>query len=896
MANRILYITDQYKVSRGYEPAFTRMLNKAGIRRQQIILADIYKLVDSPLMRKGNEKTWRFNPEKKDAIKNAFDLRISAVRPDLIVVSDPAVLGILVDWDWNLATLDKCRGGVYNYRGTPVIVTYPITVINTHVDESLVHGEDDENKQQPYRVKSGAWILQRDWEKVGRYCVGKQRRLPAYQYSVCRTIEDCIAAREWLRNAVIISTDIETGCAPPQITCCGYTGLKANGACRTFIIPFFDLFQEGGVFWDSSDDHATAWSIMRDINALPVLKVMQNGSYDSSYFIRDYCPPKAFLIDSMLLWYSMYMELPKSLDFIASILLDNFQYWKDDIKGIDTVKNTKLKDVIPQTSMEKYWRYNGLDTYNTLFTALYMMRLMNTNPTMQRNYQDVFLRMLSGLAMSMRGVKADFKRREEHRVILEKERDDNIRRLRYMLGEPEFNINSPVQKADLLYNVFGLRPRTARGRFVNPAKPLKGTNAPSAGAWPLKMAKSEHPLFRKIIEVLEAAMEPDTQMGNVTGRFNETTGKVEGGLKLYTDRFRTAYGAAGTETTRLNSKGSAFWDGGNAQNIRETMRDWLVADDGQLFLDADYSQSDDVFIAYESQDPDKIALVESGLDGHAVHGELFFKRPYAWIVEGKERNDPAVVHNVRGVRQISKQIVHAANFLMHELTLYMKMGREAVVAAALILGYHDAESWSQDKLVNLCGRFLKAYRNRYKRLNKKEWYSEVMAEIKEKATLTNCFGITRRFLGDPTDSGTEREAAAFIGQSATAGNMNRTQNEIDLGFIPQRFRDGLNHDRNAQPLMMDWRSHGFAFHLQTHDSFTTQLNPRHPRWKEAAHNLLHVMNRPVIIHGREVRVRVETGVSLRWSHAEAIKWDGKDPYDLDRIATSLLTSRKKEAA
>lgn len=882
MQGRILYITDRYKVSRGYEPAFTKMLNRAGIKRMQVTVTDIYGLVQDPLKRRANEKTWRFNPDKKSHIESAFRQRIQTIRPDLIVVSDPAVLGVLVNWDWNLATLDKCRGGVYSYGGITCIVTYPITVIHTHVDDTLVEGEDEENKQEPYRVKSGAWILQRDWEKVGRYLHGKQRRLPAFQYSVCRTIEDCFAARKWLADCVVISTDIETGCAPPQITCVGYCGLKADGSCRTFVIPFYDVFQEGGVHWAAPEDHAIAWSVVRDINDNPVLKVMQNGGYDSSYFIRDHLPIRNYLIDSMFLWYSMYMELPKSLDFISSILLDNFQYWKDDIKGIDTSKNTKLKDVQPVTSMEQYWRYNGLDCYNTLFSALYMIKLLPQNPSMQRNYLDVFLRNLSAIGMSMRGMKADFERREEHRRILEAERDENIKRLRYMLGEPEFNINSPAQKADLLYNVFGLPMRTARGRFVNHSKPLKGANAPSAGAWPLKMAKSEHPIFRYIIEVLEAAMEPDKQISNVCN------------MKLYTDRFRTAYNPAGTTTTRLSSKGSNFWDGGNAQNIRETMRDWLVADPDCLLLDVDYSQSDDVFVSYESQDPDKIALVESGLDGHAVHGELFFKWPYDKIVEGKKRNDPAIVHNVRGIRQISKQIVHASNFQMMALTLYMKMGREAVVAAAEILGYHDAASWKQEQLVALCDRLLRVYRGKYRRLNRKEWYGELAAQLRQTGTLTNCFGITRRFLGDPDDNGTQREATAFMGQSATSGNMNRTQNEIDCGFIPERFRDGLNPARAEQPLMMNWESHGFAFHLQTHDSFTTQLRLSHPRWKEAAHNLLHVMKRPVIIHGREVRVRVEASLSKRWSKAESIEWDGRDPYDLDRIATSFNT--KKEAA
>lgn len=873
MANskRILYITDQYKVSRGYEPAFTKLLHKCGIRRMQVILSDIYGIVDTPLIRKGNEKTWRFNPERRNEIKAALDARIQAVQPDLIVVSDPAVLGVLVDWDWNLATLDKCRGGVYSIGGVVAIVVYPITVIHTHIDESLVHGEDDENKQQPYKVKSGFWILQRDWEKVGRYVHDVQRRLPDFQYSVCRTLQDCVAAREWLKDCVLQAEDIETGCYPAQITCVGFTGLKRNGACRTFVVPFFDAFVEGGVHWDSPEDHAIAWSIVRDINNNGVLKAMQNGAYDASYFIKYGLSIDNYLVDSMLLFYSMYMELPKSLDFIASILLDNFQYWKDDIKGIDN--ESVKKGAKAATSMEAYYRYNGLDCYNTLFSSLYMIQLLPTNPTMAFNYNDTFMRMLSGLQMSMRGVKADFKRRDEHRIELEEQRDREQARLRYILGEPEFNINSSAHKKELLYSVFGLKERNDKGRFVDRRKPIRAPNAPSAGKIPIKLAKSEHPLFAYILNILESAMEPDKQISNVIN------------MKLFTDRFRTNYKAAGTTTTRFSSKGSNFWDGGNAQNIRETMRDWLVADPDCLLLDVDYSQSDDVFVAYESNDPAKIAVVESGLDGHAVHSELFFQWSYDSVIAGKKRNDPLVVDPITGVRQLSKKIVHGTNFQMAALTLYMQMGRESVVAAAEFLGFQDAASWEQEKLVNICGRLMTTYRKRYPRLNRKEWYGEIAQQLIERGTITNAFGVTRRFLGDPEDNGTQREATAFIGQSATAGNMNRVMYEIDHGVILPTQRDGPNPDAREQPLRMTWDSHGFAFLLQTHDSFTIQLNTKHPRWREAAHNVLHVMNRPVIINGHLVRVRTDAAIGTRWSKEQMIPWNG-DIHDLDRIAST----------
>src|SRR3546814_3018267 len=85
---------------------------------------------------------------------------------------------------------------------------------------------------EPYRIKNGAWILSRDWEKVGRYYQGKQRRLPPFEYSVTRTIDDLFAARDWLLQSRLIATDVETACHPAQITCNGYTGIHPSGQVR----------------------------------------------------------------------------------------------------------------------------------------------------------------------------------------------------------------------------------------------------------------------------------------------------------------------------------------------------------------------------------------------------------------------------------------------------------------------------------------------------------------------------------------------------------------------------------------------------------------------------------------------------------------------------------------
>jgi hypothetical protein len=439
-------------------------------------------------------------------------------------------------------------------------------------------------------------------------------------------------------------------------------------------------------------------------------------------------------------------------------------------------------------------------------------------------------------------------------------------RFRFIIDDPDFNINSPAQKCSLFYDVLGAKERTAKGRYVtNP--PTKGQNR-SAGAIPLKMIKSEHPYFGYIVSNLQEAMAPDKQISNVIG------------IKMQTPRFRTAFNAIGTTTDRFSSKKSNFWDGGNAQNIREDYRHWLAADDGCVFVDVDYSQSDDVFIAYEANDPAKIAVVESGKDSHAIHGELFFKVPYDDIVRGKKNKDDYIVHPTKGIRSISKRVVHGTNFQMAALTLYMTMGRDAVVAAGVLLGHNNAANWNQDELVKLCGRLMLVYRGRYPRLTRNGWYKELANELITRSKLTNAFGITRRFMGDPTDNGTQREATGFIGQSDTAGNMNRTMYEIDWGYIPERFRDGPNPCYGEIPRQMDWQSHGFRFMLQVHDSFVIQLNTRHPKWVEAIENILHVMSRPVIINGHTVRVKTEAKIGKAWGK-NMIPWNPNDPMALN---------------
>lgn len=860
----VLYFTDPLGITQGYAPLFNQLVRACGIPPQAIQYANVHSLVPNALGRRANELEKCANPEQYENVKRVVDHTIQSVKPSLIVTSCAATLHVLNEQEWRADKIGVCRGSKYDYQGIPAIVVTPISAMHRKTKSKDIDF-DSEGVADTYQIKDGHWLLARDWGKVGRYFNGKQRRFPSFTYSVCRSVEDLDAAVESLTKAVAIACDIETTGSREAggscISCAGYTGLMPDGDLRTYVIPFADKFKIGGVFWDCDSEFAHAIRAVQTINANDAIKILQNGSYDSAYFITYGMPLNNYALDTMHLWHSLYPELEKSLDVIASVMLDEYRYWKQDIKGVQEDKSGARRD----KSMEKFWRYNGLDCYNTMCSALLLTRLVKHFPDITFNYANEFPQMLAGLVMTMRGLRADFPRREELRGKLEKEAEESLATFRRMVDDPDFNVNSSPQKNELFYDILKATPRNAKGKLIKGG----GTKGRSAGKNALKMIKTEHPFFRLIVEAMEATQEPANQISKVCN------------VHVATERFRSTIGVR-TETWRYSSSSSPFWDGTNAQNIRKSMRDWLTADDGYILFDVDYSQSDAVFVAYESNDLRYIDTMSSGRDSHAIHAEFFFKRSYDSIVAGKKADDPAITHPIKGIRNITKRVVHGANFQMAGGTLLVTMGKESVVAAAEYMGYADAATWTESQMESFCQRMLNSFRHLYPRLSKNGWYGEIAKLLVRDRKITNAFGMTRSFLGNPKDFGTQREATAFYGQSDTAGNMNRCMEELLYGYIPPVFRDGPNEHAKEKPLQLDGKEFGMEFCLQVHDSLIGQINTRAPRWKEAMHNLLTVMERPITINGHRVVVPAEAEIGKRWGKS-MIPWRSGDPYDLDRV-------------
>lgn len=641
---------------------------------------------------------------------------------------------------------------------------------------------------------------------------------------------------------------------PPRLTVISYSGFNEDSTkIHSYLLPFVtqkDRYADVPLHFEEIFKTAIA------INDLPNPTTLQNGVYDCSWFLWMGMPLRNYAYDSMTLWWSIYPDLPRRLDYITSVLLTDYVYWK---------ANRKAEDFID------YCNYAMDDTESTLRATVKLIQMACNDERIMRNFYHAHLRCLASLEMSAAGMAVDESVMDEIRKTLDVKAVKALERLRYIVADSEFNPNSAPQKKNLIYSILNAKPRGPKGKFV------KRIEDASTGAIALRAMRSDHPIFRRVIDATLDAIAPAKQISNVVGLARFPGGSTG-------SRFVTTYDGVATTTSRLGSRGNALGFGGNAQNIRKDYRRFARADVGHFLLEIDLSASDDVFVAFESAEPKKIDLVRSGKDAHATNALIFFPNwTYDGIVAGKKAKDDRVVHPITGVRQITKKVVHGTHYLMAGLTLLMSAGREAIVAAAKELGYEDANFWTQEKLVAFCDMLSHKFRVHYPRFQLEHdspdsWYRDLRREVVTTGGFTTPFEYFQRFSSDPRDDATLRAVAATAGQAGTAGRINMVMEELFHGIIPKRFRDGPNPHRDARPLQVSPSLNGVSTRLQTHDSLTFDVNPMHPGWFQGMLDVFESFSRPVIIKGETVVVGIEADVSIWWAGKET--FGIHTPHDL----------------
>ena len=232
---------------------------------------------------------------------------------------------------------------------------------------------------------------------------------------------------------------------------------------------------------------------------------------------------------------------------------------------------------------------------------------------LRATYETIDLPLAAVIAdMERVGIAVDPKALESMSLSMEKE----VRRLEkeiWALAGAEFNVNSPTQLADILFDKLALQLPARRG-----AGKVRSTAVDV-----LEKLAQQHPLPAKIIEYREIAKLKSTYVDSLPRLIHPQT-----------KRLHTSLSQTGTATGRLSSSDPNLQNIPIRSELGRQIRAAFVAEKGKILLAADYSQIELRIMAHFSSDPVLLEAFRNGEDIHArTAQEVFGVGPLAQTAE-----------------------------------------------------------------------------------------------------------------------------------------------------------------------------------------------------------------------------------------------------------------------
>jgi DNA polymerase I len=218
-------------------------------------------------------------------------------------------------------------------------------------------------------------------------------------------------------------------------------------------------------------------------------------------------------------------------------------------------------------------------------------------------YEKIDLPLAAVLAEIERvGIRVDPKALEKMSESMEKE----IRRLEkeiWNLAGSEFNVNSPTQLAEILFDKLNLQPPGRRSK----------AKERSTAADILEEMANQHALPAKIIEYREIAKLKSTYVDTLPKLIHPESGRVH-----------TSFSQTGAVTGRLSSSDPNLQNIPIRTELGREIRAAFVAEKGKVLISADYSQIELRVMAHFSRDPVLIEAFRNGEDIHARTAQEVF--------------------------------------------------------------------------------------------------------------------------------------------------------------------------------------------------------------------------------------------------------------------------------
>jgi DNA polymerase-1 len=236
-------------------------------------------------------------------------------------------------------------------------------------------------------------------------------------------------------------------------------------------------------------------------------------------------------------------------------------------------------------------------------------------------YQEMDLPLVPVLArMEQAGVKIDTAALAKMSTELERESSSKAQEIHELAGT-EFNIGSPKQLGDILFNRLSLpKPvKYGKGRTISTAVDVLETLA------------EEHPIARKVLDYRQLTKLKSTYVDTLPALINPRTG-----------RLHTTFYQAGTATGRLSSANPNLQNIPIRTELGRGIRAAFIAEPGHVLLTADYSQIELRLLAHFSRDPLLVEAYRRGDDIHTLTASQVFGVPPLMVTPDHRRQAKVV--------------------------------------------------------------------------------------------------------------------------------------------------------------------------------------------------------------------------------------------------------------
>ena len=412
---------------------------------------------------------------------------------------------------------------------------------------------------------------------------------------------------------------------------------------RSYYIPLAHKDEHGELFKDQANFKDALKLLNNILSDSSLLKIGHNIKYDIAVLKR-YKIEVASFEDTMLMSYINDAGNHRhGMDELAKV-----HFNRDTIKFKDVVGSGKSQITFDYVEIEKATEYAAEDAEITFKLYLLLKKKLSDGKNISAyNYLEKSL-VPSILEMEINGIKLN----TEYLKSLSSEFEKKINILEkeiFKLCGVEFNIGSPKQLGDVLFNQLKLTPpkKTKTGEFSTGIEVLED------------LAFEGNKVAEDLITWRQLSKLKNTYTEALQNHINKTT-----------KRIHTSYAMASTNTGRLSSSDP------NLQNIPirspegRLIRKSFIAEKGYKILSADYSQVELRVLAHIAKIEPLVEAFKNGEDIHALTASEIFGTSLEKVTSDLRRRAKAVnfgiIYGISGfglAKQLSITNHEANNFI-----------------------------------------------------------------------------------------------------------------------------------------------------------------------------------------------------------------------------------------